>query len=141
MDAIAGSHTGCIFGMRLRIKGETELENVVKLFERFLTLQSVHDDVSIKFDCGYGKTKILLAVCTKGYNISSVANSVGSEHTFIAFNDGDEFIKKLDHDPMTDDKISLFCSFILTGSDLAGAQISSAQKQISLIEDDEGVQS
>jgi hypothetical protein len=38
VDAIADSHVGCLLGMRLRVKGESELDNVMKLFERFPTL-------------------------------------------------------------------------------------------------------
>jgi hypothetical protein len=38
VDAIADSHVGCLLGMQLRVKGESELDNVMKLFERFPTL-------------------------------------------------------------------------------------------------------
>jgi hypothetical protein len=62
--------------------------------------------------------------------MSAEANSVGSQNPFIAFKDGDEYIKKLDQDPRRDDIFSSFCSFILNGSELSSAQIFYAHKQI-----------
>ena len=38
VDAIADSHLGCILGMHLRVKGETELSNVMNVINRFPTL-------------------------------------------------------------------------------------------------------
>ena len=38
VDAIADSHLGCILGMRLRVKGETELSNVMNVINRSPTL-------------------------------------------------------------------------------------------------------
>lgn len=32
-DAIADYHLGCLFGMCLRVKGETEIENIMNLFQ------------------------------------------------------------------------------------------------------------
>jgi hypothetical protein len=66
-DAIADAHTGCLHGMPLHVKGEGELENVLKLFEWFPSPTSVLHDVAIEFNRGYGKIKTLIAVGSKGY--------------------------------------------------------------------------
>ena len=47
IDDIADSHLGCILGMRLRVKGETELSNVMNVISRFPTLLSLNHKVSI----------------------------------------------------------------------------------------------
>ena len=80
---IADSHLGCLLGMRLRVKRETELSNTMHLFDHFPTLLSSNSDVSITFDRGYGKIKMLHTVGAKGYHMCTVAITVGSHHPFI----------------------------------------------------------
>ena len=51
--------------------------------------------VSIKFDQGHGKIKMLLAVSAKRYQMCTIANSAGVQHPFISWSVADEYIKCL----------------------------------------------
>ncbi len=51
--------------------------------------------VSLKFDCVYGKINLLLSVGSKGYSMSTIACKTGSHHLFITWKDADDYIKKL----------------------------------------------
>ena len=51
-DAIADAHTCCLFGMRLRVKGEAEIDNVTQLIQRLPDICAADHNVSIKFDRG-----------------------------------------------------------------------------------------
>ena len=46
-DAIADSHLGCFFYMLLRAKGETKIENIMKLFWCSPTILSNNSTVSV----------------------------------------------------------------------------------------------
>ena len=68
-EAIADSHLGINDGFRLRLSGETTIDNIQLLLNRLPTLTSIQLDVEIKFDRGYGKVAILLTVGAKGYSM------------------------------------------------------------------------
>jgi hypothetical protein len=140
VDAIADSHLGCILGMRLRVKGETELSNVMNVINRFPTLLSSNHKVSIKFDRGYGKMKMLHTVGLKGYRMTTVASTVGSNHPFITSKEAKDYIEKMERKKDKDKnlKIGLFKNFVLEGSPTAGAQVTYAKKDIDLRESDGG---
>jgi hypothetical protein len=126
VDAIVDSHLGCLLGMCLCVKSETELSSIMHLFDRFPTLLSSNHDVSIKFDHGYGKMKMLHTVGAKGYHVCTVASSVGSNDPFITSKDTQDYIEKMEAKKDKDKnlKIGLFKDFVLDGSPTAGAQTS-----------------
>eukprot|EP00956_Cyclotella_meneghiniana_P032366 scaffold88613_cov67-Cyclotella_meneghiniana.AAC.1 len=82
-DGIADSHLGINYGFRLRLSGESTIQNIQQLLERLPTLTSETHNVEIKFDRGYGKVTILLTVGIKGYSMRTVACEIGSKHPFI----------------------------------------------------------
>jgi len=138
VDAIADSHLGCILGMRLHVKGETELSNIMSLVNRFPTLLSSNHNVSIKFDRGYGKMKMLHTVGLKGYRMTTVASTVGSNHPFITSKEANDYIEKMEskRDKDKNLKLGMFKNFVLDGSPTAGAQVTYAKKDIDLRESD-----
>jgi hypothetical protein len=96
-DAIADSHLGVNYGFRLRLSGETTIENIEQLLTRLPTLKSIQHDVEITFDRGYGKVAVLLSVGAKGYSMRTVACEVGSKHPFIKSADEVNFKETLTH--------------------------------------------
>ena len=54
-DCLACSLTSVLYGMRLRVKGVTQEENVAALLSNLPHLTSSHDKVRLTFDRGYGK--------------------------------------------------------------------------------------
>jgi hypothetical protein len=90
-DAIANSHLGINYGFRLRLSGESTIENIQKLLNPLPTLKSIQHDVEIKFDRGYGKVAVLLSVGAKGYSMRTVACEIGSKHPFIKSADAVNF--------------------------------------------------
>ena len=54
-NCLACSLTSVLYGMRLRVKGVTQEENVAALLSNLPHLTSSHDKVRLTFDRGYGK--------------------------------------------------------------------------------------
>ncbi|KAL7502175.1 hypothetical protein ACHAXN_000579, partial [Cyclotella atomus] len=134
-DAIACSHVGILYGMRLRLSDCSGMENISKLIERLPDVKSLDNDVAIKFDRGYGKEKILGSVGAKGYKMSTIACESGSQHPYIHWEDANAFRDKLSNEngPDSADKLALLDSiedFILDGTDLGGAQVTYATKSM-----------
>jgi len=94
-DTIADSNSRRLFRMRLCMKGETEMESILGLFERFPNLKSILPDVRIKFNKWHSKMKVQVAIGSKGYSMSTVAGSSGSgsHQKFTSFSDSDAFIQ------------------------------------------------
>ena len=140
-DAVACSHTANLLGVRLRAKGTTEIENISSLLTTLPTLNSVNHKISIKFDRGYGKIKVLGAVGEKGYDMSTVAATVGSNHPFIASDVSEAYVQTLvaNRDPHKDAKMSLFKEFVLDGNELGGPQVSVAKRKMKLSDSDKTV--
>ena len=137
-DAVACSHTSAVLGVRLRVRGCSELDNITELLSVFPTIRSVHQSVGIKFDRGYGKRKTLGIVGEKGYRMSTVVSTVGSGHPFISYEVAEaykeELTKKKDKDKAA--KVALFNEFVLDGNDLCGPQIWVAKSQIKVGDND-----
>jgi hypothetical protein len=134
VDAIADSHAAVVMGMRLRLSGESGYENIEKLTERLPHVTSLQRDISLKFDRGYGKLKMLQNVGPKGYNMSTIASESGSHHPFIEHEHAEKYIEqcKAKKDPDLERKIELFKDFVLDGSELGGAQVAYATKEVKL---------
>ena len=136
-DAVADSHLGINFGFRLRLSGESELDNIRQLLDRLPTLKSVDHDVEIKFDRGYGKMTLLSAVGIKGYSMRTIACEIGSKHPFIKAADAVAFKESLNRDGETDlqddddhPMVAIYKElepFILDGTD-GCAQVTSAKR-------------
>ncbi len=64
----------------------------------------------------------------------TITNSSGSQHPFISWSDANEYIMRLVNldDTNRDARILLFRDFVLDGTDLGGAQVSYATKEVVL---------
>lgn len=74
-DAIADSCLGCLFGLYLRVKAETEIENIMNFFQQSPTFLLNTSNISVKFERGCGKMKMLTTVGLKRYNMSTLAST------------------------------------------------------------------
>ena len=61
-DCIACSFTHVMYGMRLCIRGEKEIDNVTKLIDTMPKLTHSEHKMGVTFDRGYGKLKMVKAV-------------------------------------------------------------------------------
>lgn len=109
--------------------GETELDNVMILFEWLPTLCFVMHPISLKFHCRYGMERsTCFFLRRKGYRMWTIACESDSHNLFIVWEDSDEYILKQlnrnDEDKV--EKTKLFEDFILEGSEARGAQVSYA---------------
>ena len=105
-------------------------------------MKSVDHDVEIKFDRGYGKMTLLSAVGIKGYSMRTIACEIGSKHPFIKAADAVAFKESLIRDSETDlqddDDNPMVATykelepFILDGTELGGAQVTSAKKEVEI---------
>ena len=82
VDCVSCYFTSVLFGLRLRVKGESQEQNIEKLIETLPKLTSIHDKVTLTFDRGYGKLKFVNTNASKNFDINTIA-TVGSRHPFI----------------------------------------------------------
>ena len=70
-DCIACSLTSVMFGMRLRSKGETQLQNVSRLMDRLPNRSLAREDERIELSCdrGYGKMSFVEDITARNMNI------------------------------------------------------------------------
>jgi hypothetical protein len=118
-----------MLGMRLRVVGETDQNNVLELCKCLPVLSSQNHDVRLKMDRGFGGKKNVTTVGVLGYSMSTIAPEIGSKTPFIYPDVAQDYISKLRiaNDPNVDAKIALFQQFILDGSKYGGAQVSIAK--------------
>ncbi len=93
-DCIACSQTSAIFGVRLRVQGETEEHNVSELLKCLPPFEGPGNNATITFDRGYGKMNFVEAVSALGANVLTIAATVGSRHPFITDEEVKECRKK-----------------------------------------------
>mgnify|MGYP006157597089 CR=1 FL=1 len=128
-DCFACAHTGIMLGMRLRVIGETDQNNVLELCKRLPVLLSQNHDVRLKMDHGFGGKKNVTTVGVLGYSMSTITPEIGSKTPFIYPVVAQDYISKLRNanDPNVDAEIALFEQFILDGSKYGGAQVSTVK--------------
>ncbi len=93
-DCIACSQTSVIFGMRLRVQGETEEHNVSELLKCLPSFEGQGNNATTTFDRGHGKMNFVEAVSALGANVLTIAATVGSRHPFIADEEIEDHRKK-----------------------------------------------
>lgn len=134
-DCVADSILGVMFGARLRVRNESEEFNVKELLKTIPMLTANSHGLRLCFDRGYGKIGFVSLVCSLGFNLSTIANSVGSRHPFIT---SDE-LKKQDFErkwsqhpcPPQDEIIEAkqsFEPFVLKDTEYLGPKVSVAVK-------------
>ena len=88
-DCVSCALTSVLFGMRLRVKGETEAKNMNELLG---TLPLKKENASTNNSCltmdrGYGKIKNIAVADSFGYDVYSFAATRGSNHSIIALSE------------------------------------------------------
>ena len=80
-NCVSCSLTSILFGMRLRVKGETESNNMNELLKtlplKTENATSHNSRTCLHMDQGYGKVKNVKVVDSHGYNVSAFAASRG----------------------------------------------------------------
>ena len=93
-DCIACSQTSVIFGMRLRVQGDTEEHNVSELLKSLPSFEDSGSNATITFDRGYGKMNFVRSVSALGANVLTIAATIGSRHPFITDEEIQDYQKK-----------------------------------------------
>ena len=88
-DCVSCALTSVLFGMRLRVKGETEPNNMNELLGTLpLKKQNASKNNScLTMDRGYGKIKNIAVADSFGYDVYSFAATRGSNHPIIALSE------------------------------------------------------
>jgi len=94
-DCVSDSLTSVLCGMRLRVKGESQTENVKELL-RTLPPLGANDNVRLCFDRGYGKMPFIEETSAFKFNVTTVAATVGSRHPFITEEECDRLVATWD---------------------------------------------
>ena len=104
-----------MLGMRLRVIGKSDQNNVLELCKNLPVLSSQNHDVRLKMGCGFGGKKNVTTVGVLGYSMSTIAPEIGSKTPFVYPDVAQDFISKLRNanDPNADAKLALFEPFIL----------------------------
>ena len=82
-DCVACSLSNVIFGIRLRLVGDKQVENVYKLLEHLPKLVTPNECITLTFDRGYGKLHFIQQVSLSNYQIQTIAPDQGSHHPFL----------------------------------------------------------
>ena len=82
-DYVVCSLTSVIFGMRLRLVEDKQVDNVYKLLEHLPKLVSHCKSISLTIDRGYGILQFLTQVSLFNYTMQTIALKLGSCHRFI----------------------------------------------------------
>ena len=77
-DAIACSFTSVLFGVRLRVRGETLENNVHNLIDTLPKITSEDENIRLTFDRGYGTMRFISKAVEKKFNISTIGTTIGS---------------------------------------------------------------
>ena len=125
-----------MLGMRLRIKGESQLDNVKQLFTTIPTITSMYHSLRLCFDRGYGKMAFIIETAKKNYNLTTIANDIGSRHPFILWSTADSKIaewrgKKVTKEEI-DRRVAIFRKFVLEATEFGGPSVRVATKVIKL---------
>ena len=135
-DCIADSCVNTMLGMRLRIKGESQLDNVKELMGTLPTITSLYHTLRLCFDRGYGKMAFLHETAKKNYNMATVANSIGSRHPFLPPTLVDSKTSEWRGKQVSKEEISrridVFKDYILESTEFGGASVRVATKKIAI---------
>ena len=92
-NCIACSFTSVLFGLRLRVKGESQQANVHALIDTLPSITTSEEKIRLIFDRGYGKMDFIEENARKRYNISTIATTLGSRHPFVTKKESDKYIQ------------------------------------------------
>ena len=92
-DCIAWSFTSVLFGLRLRVKGESQQANVHALIATIPSIKISEKNIILTFDQEYSKIDFIEENARKKYNISTIATALGSRHPFVTKKEYDKYIQ------------------------------------------------
>ena len=133
-DCIACSQTSVIFGMRLRVQGDKEEQNVSELLKCLPSSEGLQRKMTITFDRGYGKMNFVKSVSALGANVLTIAATVGSRHPFITDEEIKEFQKKQSAKNVSSAtvtrKLKLIEDWVVSATEKLGAEARVAKKNL-----------
>ncbi len=83
MDAFADSVDSKIYSVRLRARGNKEIDNLESLVENMPAMIHSEHEIECHLDRGYGKLPIIEILSKKGYTVLTLASTLGSKHPFL----------------------------------------------------------
>ena len=92
-DCIACSFTSVLFGLRIRLKGESQQANVHALIDTLPSITTSEEKIRLTFDQGYGKMDFIEENARKRYIISTIATTLGSRHPYVTKKESDKCIQ------------------------------------------------
>lgn len=145
-DCVGCGMTAMVLGMRLRVKGEAQEDNVTKLLSTLPEITSAEQSLRVHFDRGYGKMQLVLFIASRLYDISTIASKTGSRHPFILYAEyeaqekrWDSSVSRRTNSTNSSKKITpaqvadakqLMKPWVLDGKDLSGSNARVAKKTL-----------
>ena len=132
-DCIACSFTSVLYGLRLRVKGETQAQNVRDLLNTVTTIKSQHENIMLTFDQGYGKLSFIDTMTQLKFNVNTIATTVGSRYLFILMEELKKYEKFLFEKKLPKKEIDirkrLVSKWILDDKEMLGSDIRLATRK------------
>ena len=92
-DCVACFITNILFGMRLRVKGESQEENVACLLNTIPKITNTSKALCITFDRAYGKMSFVDSIYKNKYEVSTISNTIGARHPFIPLEESEKIFQ------------------------------------------------
>lgn len=127
--------TSVLCGMHIRVKGESQSDNVKELLRTIPPLAAA-DNVRLCFDRGYGKMPFIEETSAMRFNITTVAATLGSRHPFVTVEEREKLIdtwnKAAPPVPDHEREVSLadFKDFVVDSNNLIGSNTKIAVKDL-----------
>jgi hypothetical protein len=132
-DCVSCSVTNMLYGVRLRVKGERQSDNVEELMK---TLRNPQRKQRCTFDRGYGKMDFVRLMVELGFEIATFATTIGSRHPFIPKLEADAYkmrLMKKDPTPSEADvqeQMDIFNNWVFDEDDYLGVDTRTAFKTL-----------
>ena len=105
VNCIACSLTSITLGMRLRLKGDTQENNVIQIMANLPSIGKPSHSTTVSFDRGYGKFKFLQNISKLNYNVIKIAPTFGYHHPFVLQSKVDIYCTKWQKKGLTENQI------------------------------------
>ena len=135
-NMVADSSDSKVYAVRLRMKGETEVDNVEKTIDQLPDLISNTHSIDSHIDRGYGKKKMIEILAKKGFNVLTMAAAAGSRHAWLTKDEVDAQVKKWvskgKSTAWINDRVNAIKDFILPSDAHMGTFVKIAKRKMSL---------
>ena len=134
IDTVSDASTGIMYAMRLRVKEELQHSNVKKMLETLPKATLNRHHIRMFFDRGYGKMSFVDEVLKRGYQICTIASTIGSRHPFILTEDLQglqrKWQEKKEPEDEKDECLETLSDWTLDAGDVYGAESKTAVQEI-----------